>query len=62
MISVWNGLLNLLYIPQKTNANNEYSYTKYESPNLEGIVDFPTLVSLIPKVKKHFDLAIHVYG
>ena len=55
-------LLNLLYIPQKTNANNKYSYTKYKSPNLKGIVDFPTPNSQIPKVEKHFDLAIYVYG
>ena len=48
--------------PAKTNANNKNSYTKYDSPNLEGIVDFPTSVSQIPKVEKHFDLAIDIYG
>ena len=48
--------------PAKTNANNKYSYTKYDSPNLEGIVDFPSLVSQIPKLEKHFDLTINVYG
>ena len=49
--------------PAKTNANNKYNYTKHDSPNLEGIVDFPTPVSHIPKVEKHFNLmAINVYG
>ena len=48
--------------PSKTNASNEYSYTKYDSSNLEGIVDFPTPVSQIQKVEKHFDLEINVYG
>ena len=38
------------------------SYTKHDCPNLEGIVDFPTHVSQISKVEKHFDLAINVYG
>ena len=48
--------------PAKTNANNKYGYTKYDSPNLEGVVDFPTPVSKISKVEKHFNLAINVYG
>ena len=30
--------------------------------NLEGIVDFPTPVSQIPKAEKHLNLAINVYG
>ena len=49
-------------ISRKTNANNVYSYTKYDGPNLEGIVDFPTPVLQISKVEKHFDLKINVYG
>ena len=42
--------------------NSTYSYTKYDSPNLEGIVDFPTPVSQIQKVEKLYDLAINVLG
>ena len=37
-------------------------YTKYNSPNLEGSVDFSTPVLTNLKVEKHFDVAIHVYG
>ena len=48
------ALKSALY-PAKTNANNKYSYTKYDSPSLEYIVDFPSPVSLIPKVEKYFD-------
>ena len=55
------ALKSALY-PTKTNANNKYSYTKYDSPDSEGIVDFLTPVSQIPKVEKHFYLAINVYG
>ena len=54
-------LKSALY-PTKTNANNKYNYTQYDSLNLECIVGFPTPVSQIPKVEKHFDLAINVYG
>ena len=54
-------LKSALY-PTKTNANNKYNYTQYGSLNLECIVDFSTPVSQIPKVEKHFDLAINVYG
>ena len=48
--------------PAKTNANNKYSYTKYDSPSLECIVDFPTPVSPISKEEKYFNLETNVYG
>ena len=54
------ALKSALY-PAKNNVSNKYTYTKYDL-NLEGIVDFPTPVSQISKVEKHFDLAINVYG
>ena len=57
---VW-ALKSALY-SAKTYVSNKYSYKRNGNPNLEGIVDFPTPVSQIPKVEECFDLAINVYG
>ena len=57
------ALLSMLY-PDDSHHKNEVSrYRKHvDKLNLEGIVDFPTPVSQIPKAEKHFNLAINVYG
>ena len=53
----------MLY-PDYCHHKNEVSrYRKHvDNLNLEGIVDFPTPVSQIPKAEKHLNLAINVYG
>ena len=57
------ALLSMLY-PDDSHHKNEVSrYRKHvDKLNLEGIVDFPTPVSQIPKAEKHLNLAINVYG
>ena len=57
------ALLSALY-PDDSHHKNEISRyrTHADKLNLEGIVDFPTPISQIPQVEKHFNLAINVYG
>ena len=54
------ALKSALY-PAKNNVSNKYSYIKCPNLNMDGI-DFPTPISQIPKVEKHNNLAINVYG
>ena len=57
------ALLSALY-PDDSHHKNELSRYRIHADklNLKDIVDFPTPVSQITKVEKHFDLAINVYG
>ena len=52
------ALLSMLYSDDSHHKNEVSRYRKHDDKlNLEGIVDFPTPVSQIPKVEKTFQFS-----